>query len=80
MRRAGTAGGGPGSGCVRQSSCIAIQQEQEALLADGVQRLTALREMERTVPSPFSIPEPVVSGCADVSRLQSAGHKSRRRR
>ena len=52
---------------------VAIQQEQEALLADGVKRLTALQEKERTIPSPFTIPEPVVSGCvqAEISRLQS---------
>ena len=80
------------SGCARQSSCNPARAE--ALLADGVKRLT-LQEKERTIPSPFSIPEPVVSGCAEISRLQSvidilqkelasqwstrAGHKSRRR-
>ena len=32
---------------------VAIQQEQEALLADGGKRLTALQEKERTIPSPF---------------------------
>ena len=52
---------------------VAIQQEQEALLADGVKRLTSLQEKERTMPSPFSIPEPTVPGCvqAEFSRLQS---------
>ena len=47
------------------NKAVAIQQEQEALLADGVKRLMALR----TIPSPFTIPEPVVSGCAEINRL-----------
>ena len=52
---------------------VAIQQEQEALLADGVKRLTSHQEKERTMPSPFAIPEPMVPGCvqAEFSRLQS---------
>ena len=40
-------------------------------MADGVKRLTALQEKERTIPSPFTIPEPVVSGCAEINLLQS---------
>ena len=37
---------------------------QRALMADGMQRLKALQEKERTMPSLFVIPEPVNSaGC-----------------
>ena len=68
---------------------VAIQQEQEALLADGVQAVDALQEKERTIPSPFTIPEPVVSESV-IDGLQNgvgkfaqwstrAGHKRRRR-
>ena len=52
---------------------LAIQQEQEAMLADGVKRLTELQEKERSMPSPFAVPEPTVSASvqAEFSRLQS---------
>ena len=52
---------------------LAIQQEQEAMLADGVKRLTELQEKERSMPSPFAVPEPTVPASvqAEFSRLQS---------
>ena len=70
-RRAGTAGGGPGSGSARQSS--GNPARAGGVVGRWVKRLTALQEKERTIPSPFTIPEPVVSGCvqAEFSRLQS---------
>ena len=52
---------------------LAIQQEQEAMLADGVKRLTELQEKERSLPSPFAVPEPTVPASvqAEFNRLQS---------
>ena len=52
---------------------VAIQQEQEAMLADGVKRLTELQEKERSLPSPFAVPEPTVPASvqAEFNRLQS---------
>ena len=52
---------------------LAIQQEQEAMLADGVKRLTEFQEKERSMPSPFAVPEPTVPASvqAEFSRLQS---------
>ena len=44
------------------------------MLADGMKRLTKLQEKERSMPSPFAVPEPTVSASvqAEFSRLQSA--------
>ena len=52
---------------------VAIQQEQEAMLADGVKRLTELQEKERRLPSLFAVPEPTVPASvqAEFNRLQS---------
>ena len=56
--------------CARQSSCNPARAG--GVVGRWVKRLTALQEKERTIPSPFTIPEPVVSGCvqAEIS-LQS---------
>ena len=49
---------------------VAIYQEQEAFLANGVKRLTALQEKERTTPSPFTIQIP---RCQRASKPNSVG-------
>ena len=58
---------------VARRSAGAIQQEQEAMLADRVKRLTELQEKERSLESPFAVPEPTVPASvqAEFNRLQS---------
>ena len=61
---------------------VAIQQEQEAMLADGVKRLTELQEKERSLPSPFAVPtvppsvqaESVIEGLQKELSAFRSGH------
>ena len=50
---------------------VAIQQEQESMLADGVKRLTKFQEKEQRLPSLFVVPEPTVPASvqAEFNRL-----------
>ena len=52
------------------AEAVAAQEKQEALLADGEQRLSQLLLEEKNNLSPFTVPPPPVDASAELSRMQ----------
>ena len=69
--RAGTSGRDRGARSAEQSCGNPTRTGGD--VADGVKRLTELQEKERSLPSPFAVPEPTVPASvqAEFNRLQS---------
>ena len=55
---------------VSLAEAVAAQEKQEALMADGEQRLSQLLLEEENNLSPFTVPPPPVDASAELSRVQ----------